>query len=176
VVAASLIFSGIRLSSESVVLLITALSIFAALLLNLLLMVHGLVRRYRDDGRFQEARRLLRELYANLAYGVLVCIVGIVPLVAFGFGFGCTVNTIICGAVFFLVCNFLLTLLMILKRVHVLLSNEFKYPNPRGVRRCLACIQATSLKAITSLVLVSPAATSFKTISYLVLRMPGNSG
>lgn len=126
--AVVLILLGVRLGDSVASLLINALAIFAALLLNLLLLVHGLIHRYQDENLYKDARRVLRELYANVSFGVLVCILGIIPLVAYGFSEDTTVRAIVSGVEFFLVSNFLLTLLMILKRVHVLLSHAFKYP------------------------------------------------
>jgi hypothetical protein len=124
----ALVFTGRRLTEQTTSLLLTAFSIFAGLLLNLLVLVHSLIRRYRSEDKFKDARRLLRELYANMSYGVLVCIVGILPLVVADGGSGYTWKAIIAGTVFFISLHFLLTLLMILKRVHVLLSTEFRYP------------------------------------------------
>ncbi len=84
--ALALVLLNRRLTEQTENLLLAAFSIFAGLLLNLLVLVHGLIRRYRSEDKDKDARRLLREIYANMSYGVLVCIVGILLLVVAGVG------------------------------------------------------------------------------------------
>jgi hypothetical protein len=128
-IAAALAWMGLKLDAGAVNVLITVLSIFIGLLLNLLLLIHGLL--HRESGERDPAeRQLLRQLYRNISYDILISIVALFPLIALAIlpnsgWLTRTASTI----VFFLVGHFLLTLLMILKRVHALLTREFRRPS-----------------------------------------------
>jgi hypothetical protein len=108
--------------------LITALAIFTGLLFNLLVLVHGLIRR--GDPLVSGAEvELLRQIYANISFAVLISLTSLVPLVLQAVldasnALGKTLSVLI----YFFVVNFILTLMMILKRVHALLGNEFQRP------------------------------------------------
>jgi hypothetical protein len=119
---------NVCVSKEAASLLINALAIFAGLLLNLLVLIHSLIRRYLDPVKHRTARALLHGLYANMSYAILVAILTLIPLVVIGFVKTQRTVTILSAVIFFALANFLLTLLMILKRVHALLSREFKNP------------------------------------------------
>jgi hypothetical protein len=132
VTAVALVYFKVTLSDNATGMIINALAIFAGLLLNLLVLVHGLIRKYKSDDLYKDARRLLRELYSNIAYGVLTCILGLIGVLTLGFITNVVVRSVVTGLIFFVVFNFLLTMLMILKRVHLMLTHAFKYPGPSG--------------------------------------------
>jgi hypothetical protein len=126
VIAVGLALGGVTLDPTAVNILITALSIFTGLLLNLLLLIHGLIRKGVDAG-IPDERIVLRQLYCNISYNILIAIVALMPLLAITiFPHHLAVVRGSSVIIYFLVANFVLTLLMILKRVHALLTSEFR--------------------------------------------------
>jgi hypothetical protein len=123
-----LIYLNILLSKDVVGILITAFSVFAALLFNLLLLVYDIVKKRVDSGdKTSDRARLLKQIYGNIAYAILLSISETIVLVVFYPVQGKPVPERIIGyIIYFLSLNFILTLLMILKRVHVLLTREFE--------------------------------------------------
>lgn len=123
---AAVIF-GRRIDESVVGILITAFSIFTALLLNLLMLIFAAARpgqKGQSDSRAKLRHALLKELFANVSFGILTSILITVLLVAILFA-SSLAHIIMLGAAAFLIVNFFFTLLMILKRVHILLKNEF---------------------------------------------------
>ena len=140
VVAIVLLLFGFTVSDEIANILITSLSVFAALLLNLLLMLFDSLSKVQQGSaeQVEKARKeLIRETYANISYSILVALVCIFVLVGFAIwnlGINNLAITVLkqtaSGLVYFLVLNFLLTLFMVLKRIHVLLSKELDHRKP----------------------------------------------
>jgi hypothetical protein len=123
------------LSKDLVNVLVTALSVFAALLFNLLLLIFDIIRKSKNEPDTQDIKLgLLKEIYANISYSIFVSIVSImvllVPLLNIDIpriaSISMHVDKVVSFIIYFLIGNFVLTLLMILKRVHVLLTEEFK--------------------------------------------------
>lgn len=117
--------------------LITSLSIFAALLLNLLLLVFDIVRKTNDSlAKSKEAKNpyeaeekrltFLKEIYANISYAIFISILSIIILLVIYFVSLESLLQFLSFLVYFLSINFIFTLLMIVKRVHILLANELK--------------------------------------------------
>jgi hypothetical protein len=111
--------------------LLAAYSIFAGLLFNLvMLVITFLERTHGDPGNrmLQDRKRLLRELTANVCFTILVALgmvaVGIAALVRMPDDRAAAgrVETalLIAGSA-----NFLLNLLMVLRRMYALIINEF---------------------------------------------------
>lgn len=116
----------IRLSRELVGILVTSFSIFAALLFNLLLLIYDVARKRRSITNGLRAR-FLKEIYANIAYSILIALCASVVLtIYFVLDREGLAELIVSGVVYFLSGNFLLTMLMVLKRVNVLLDSEFR--------------------------------------------------
>jgi hypothetical protein len=131
--AVALAVLKIDLHKDLVNLLVTALSVFAALLFNLLLLVYDVIKKSGDATDTEKLkRRYLKEIYTNISYSIFVSILSIIFLLASLLNFGAISNsccsfglkTGLVITVFFLLMNFLLTLFMILKRIHILLSKE----------------------------------------------------
>jgi hypothetical protein len=142
------IFLGLPLAIASVVLwrdinfkpsvlggMLSAFSIFAGLLLNLLLLICGFTGDQRfagTDAATTTRRNFLREVYFNLAFSILVAI-GIVALtlatiaVVDDHGTYRTVTFVLT----FLIAQFVLTIVMVLQRIHTLLAFEFQRPGLR---------------------------------------------
>lgn len=160
VVAGGLLAIGQLLSESRVGILITSLSIFAALLFNLLMLVYDIVRKAggrrvslrgqeaakegareahdakapaglapESDKDFERLRQsFLREIFANLSFAVLVSLVVVIFLMLWllieGWFHPWLVN---CFAFlsYYGITLFLLTFFMVLRRVHILLREEF---------------------------------------------------
>jgi hypothetical protein len=118
--------------------MLAAFAIFAGLLLNLLMLAWGFVvdpRFSGADAGAQLRRRFLREIHQNLSFAILVSIAVVVLSLA---GLFFTKDPRSEGTpwpltflLHVLLANFVLTLLMVLKRIHSLLSEEFKRPSVR---------------------------------------------
>ena len=123
-----LFFYG-RLQSNLVNVLATSLSIFTALLFNLLLLVYDAVRKTQDSNGIQRENdrrtRFLREVFSNISFAILVAIGAIIAVLISILMKGCVVAEFVSSAfTYFLVALFLLTLLMLLKRVHILVFHD----------------------------------------------------
>jgi hypothetical protein len=125
-VAGLMSWLGVTLDAGAVSVLITALAIFTGLLFNLLLLAHGLIRRAADQSNAAAAdKQLLKEIYVNISYSILVALSALVGLLIKIVILNHWVVIVLSLVTYFLVGNFLLTLLMVLKRIHVLLRREF---------------------------------------------------
>jgi len=109
-------------------LLVTSLSIFAALLFNLLLLIYDIVKKGSSKDTLKND--FLEEIYKNISFTILLSIITVIFLV---FATLLPQNTIFSRIIdslsAYLIIVFVLTLLMILKRVHILLTHEFEQPN-----------------------------------------------
>lgn len=121
-------FLKLRLVNDIINILITSLSIFAALLLNLLLLIFDIVRKNERniDGSNNNERKLefLKEIYSNISYSILISILTLIFLMLLNFIKNSLAGEICTLIIFTFLINFILSLLMILKRVHSLLSRE----------------------------------------------------
>jgi hypothetical protein len=125
---------GCRFNADVLGALLTAYSIFAGLLLNLLLLVYTFSTQAEHPSALAKVRSdLVKELHDNIAYSILVSIV----LVVLCMGATAYVKMYdpakftapwVTGSIIFLTLNFILTLLMILKRIYVLLNSEIERP------------------------------------------------
>ena len=126
VAALLLAFYG-KLGSSLVTVFVTSLSIFAALLFNLLLLVYDAMRKAEseDAGPAGLRGKFLRQIASNISFAILVAVVAIVSVLVLMFvGRIPNAVSVVSGLVYFLVTLFMLTLLMVLKRVHILLYTE----------------------------------------------------
>lgn len=123
--ALCLVYFDLTVGKQGVNVLFTGISIFAGLLFNLLVLTHGIVRSAVESPRYEMELQLLRETYANISYAILVAIAMLgVMLLGLAVPVGTPVK-IVSGITYFLLGNFLLTLLLVLKRIHVILREEF---------------------------------------------------
>lgn len=121
-VAAVIWFSNVTFEDGFVNLLVTSLSIFAALLFNLLLLIYDIIRKPEVGRKIKT--KFLKEIFSNISYSIMVSILTVILLMILNYDIK-AINGIIQVLVTFLAVNFILTLLMILKRVHFLLAKEF---------------------------------------------------
>ena len=105
----------------------TSVSIFAALLFNLLLLMYDAMRKSSDSSGNNDVlrRRFLRELSSNISFAILVAIGTITSLLILVLvEHNCVAEYVFSGLIYYLGTVFLITLLMVLKRVHILLRHE----------------------------------------------------
>lgn len=107
---------------------ITAFSIFAGLLFNVLGLVFELQRRNLSEPHrhhFSDANRRagLREIQANVSYCILVAVLCILLALLSYLITAAWAQNLIAAMLTVLVSNFILTLLMVLKRMHALLAS-----------------------------------------------------
>lgn len=124
-VSAAMLFAGLVVSKGVVSVLFTGIAVFAGLLFNLLLLSHTIIRQTVENPRWNEEVALIREIYANVSYSILISIL-ILGVLLLRFISNNAVHVYIVSAItYVLVVNFLLTLLMVLKRIHTILKCEF---------------------------------------------------
>lgn len=126
---------GWRFNADVLNALLTAYSIFAGLLLNLLLLVYTFSTQVNHPSGLARVRaQVVRELHDNLAYSILISIVLVVLCMAAIAYIKMEASRSatapwVTGSITFLTLNFVLTLLMILKRIHVILDSELDRPS-----------------------------------------------
>ncbi len=111
---------GFKLQEAAVNVLITALSILAGLLFNLLVLITDVGSRLPAPVGRTHAQQFVREVYSNVSYAILCSFAAIVPLVVQANL--CQPSVMWSTASVALVLHFALTLLMVLKRIHNMLS------------------------------------------------------
>lgn len=117
--------------------LITAMSILAGFLFNLLAIIHtslGKIKqrvKNKNDKKNLIKFRFANEIHANISYNILVALFLIIVLVIFAFDiksnnitFNCVFIKSLNFICLFLLSQFLLNLLMILNRIYILLDKE----------------------------------------------------
>ena len=113
------------LGPNSITIVTTSLSIFAALLFNLLLLIYDLVRKEGSDQQNSLRKQFLREIHSNLSFSILVALISVVlSLVLALTNDSGAMEKVLSFVVYYMLSLFMLTLLMVLKRVHVLLASE----------------------------------------------------
>ncbi len=116
----------IYLNDGLVNILITCLSIFVGLLLNLLVIIFDIINKLKDENSNDRLKKLfLKEIYANISFSILISLlnIGFLVITFTTNNYVKLVANILSDSILIL---FGLTLLMVLKRVHILLSGEFK--------------------------------------------------
>jgi hypothetical protein len=119
--------------------LLAAFAIFAGLLLNLLILIYTFsTGSVYPNALARTKTRFVRELHDNIAFSVLVSIliviaalVGVAHLKMQDPQNPVHTGPLLTFIVIYLTANFVLTLLMILKRIHILLSTEIEQPSMR---------------------------------------------
>ncbi|ACK67046.1 conserved hypothetical protein [Rippkaea orientalis PCC 8801] len=143
VISSIIVYLGIPLNDGLVNALITSFAIFSALLFNLLLLVYDISEKNSEEttssdpvenNRIDTRRKLLREIYVNVSFSILVSIVTVVILLTYFLKPNkcqfwmfdiCSIQWLRVFIVYYLAIQFILTLFMILKRIYKLLSKAF---------------------------------------------------
>jgi hypothetical protein len=137
VLGATLVAFGFGFRSDAVNGFLTAFSILTGLLLNLLVLVFSLSAASQSDHQLR--KRILKEVFTNICYCILVaiCAAG-VALVDLGYmrsnagAITGKVSTFLLAAT---TTNFVLTLLMVMKRMYRLISTELENSSSRGDKK-----------------------------------------
>ena len=111
--------------SDSLNLIATVVSIFAGLLLNLLLLIYDILRT--TDNTENLKRKLLNEINTNISYCILVSIILILLLLIHNLKCPKFLTVIFEISISYLIIHFLLVLLLVLKRVYALLEKEYNH-------------------------------------------------
>jgi hypothetical protein len=135
--AASGFYFHWSLAVEALAAVLASFTIFAGLLFNFLILVYTLATDEQPNALARGRGDSMRELHENIAYSVLVSVfIVLFSLVAtIVLKHGETVSApsrlqfALTAVINFLVCNFFLTLLMVLKRIHTILRNKLDKPN-----------------------------------------------
>jgi hypothetical protein len=121
-------FLGWSLSKDATNLIITGMSIFAGLMINVLVLIYTVALNTKTESETAEEavleRRFLRQIFANISFSISTSVL-IVIILGLSFFVGSKSQSAVSAIAFFLLGNFLLTLLMTLKRLHILLSKRF---------------------------------------------------
>jgi hypothetical protein len=138
-VASTLIAFHLILGKSMGNVLITALAVFAGLLFNLLLLIFDIANKPRtEEQRLTDLKiRYLKEIYSNIAYSILISLLTITVVLVHLLFFTLRIESasyLTAFAIYALSGNFVLTLLMVLKRIHILLATEFKEVKPKEVK------------------------------------------
>jgi hypothetical protein len=127
------------LSGDVLIAILTAFSIFAGLLFSLLLLVFSLTDKSDPQSMlFATRKQLVAELYDNISFAILTSI-AIVTLTIIA-GMKTRENTaqyhaewVLTSVLILLMTNFILTILMILKRMHALLTQALKEKSAKKI-------------------------------------------
>lgn len=127
--------------TESLVdILVTSLSVFAALLFNLLLLTLDAIKKAKEtistlkkaEEPIQSNERvllLMKQTYFNISYAVLISLISITIILSayiLELEFGSLIQQVFWTINYFLIINFILTMAMILKRMHIILIEMMK--------------------------------------------------
>jgi sterol desaturase/sphingolipid hydroxylase (fatty acid hydroxylase superfamily) len=123
--------TGATIDSTIASILVTALSIFAALLFNLLLLVCDIAKRdpryaiSRNDPRTAIRAELIRQIFVHISFGILVALLAIGFLVASVWSKQWTTAAGITGAIGIgLIAMFVADLLLVMSRMHSLITSD----------------------------------------------------
>ncbi|MFY9223922.1 MAG: hypothetical protein WAQ98_14725 [Blastocatellia bacterium] len=128
-IAGLLLYFSVKLNPTTIGTLITVFSVFTALLFNLLMLIYDIISK--DKTRVKTI--FIKEIYSNVAFSIFIALFSIVVLALTLYTIKdnapdntdhTTTAKVFTFGAYYLIVNFLLTLLMILQRVHVLLSKE----------------------------------------------------
>lgn len=115
-------FGGLRVDKDSIETIVGSLSIFVGLLFNALVILLDVARKHES----KEIKQIIvKELTANISFSIIISFAAIFIML---FGFVENLNNTIKAAInvisFFLLAEFLLTFLMVMKRVYLIFKKE----------------------------------------------------
>lgn len=113
--------------------IITSASIFAGLLLNLLVLIYSLTEKYRQNasGNWEVKKVVLEQTFSNISFCILISVLLVIACML-GFRTDDEIKPPISITkdiadflIYYLTAALVLHLLMILKRIHLLMESEF---------------------------------------------------
>ena len=109
--------------------ILTAFSVFAALLLNLMILIYTIVTRENgkdeSSGKDKLKLTLLKETYTNIQFAVSVSVFIIICLLLILFlPYNLYVESSLSFLIYYFIFVFILTIFMVLKRTHIIMKRE----------------------------------------------------
>ncbi|MEH2465993.1 hypothetical protein [Nostoc sp.] len=128
IIGVCVVFSGIVLNKDLISTLINVFAIFAGLLFNLLVLIYDVSSKAAKPTNSVQANKLkleiLEQIYFNISFEILLSLLIVILLsISIMLNNGLA-NSVFSVLVFFLAILFILTFLMVLKRVNILISQE----------------------------------------------------
>ena len=123
------VYLDLPLSGNLVNILLISLSVFAALLFNILLLIYDLAHKIKAPQNGDQVQKIVRvlvnETFANISFSILISILSIVFLIIDTFQFqSFLIENTLKFLTFYLVIIFIMSLFIDLKRIYVLLQFE----------------------------------------------------
>lgn len=123
-----LVLFQVLLTKDLVGTLINVFAIFAGLLFNLLVLLYDAISKVEQSSNSLASLKLridtLEQIFSNISFKILLALVNVIILAISILFNGKEMNFVFSFLVFYLVILFTLSLLMVLKRIHKLLSDE----------------------------------------------------
>lgn len=117
------ILLDMKIKYDAISIFVTSFSIFIGFLINVLIFMHGMVDARTKFAANENKKWLFDSTFCNISYAILVSIAAIIILIIMAFMSSASLRYELLSYIFiFLLTNFLLTLLMILKRIHVIFT------------------------------------------------------
>lgn len=133
VLAASILFSEFQLKENFVTAIITAASIFAGLLLNLLVLIYTIYVTSKEKlqnrvstANFDIWQLLIKQTFANVSFCILVSIIVVALCLLYYLNFISPVQYLIAFSLYFFCATLILHLFMVLKRIHALVEFDIR--------------------------------------------------
>ncbi|HLO43782.1 MAG TPA: hypothetical protein VK175_05565 [Leadbetterella sp.] len=122
IATSTLTIIGIKLNSEATNIIITTLSIFVGLMFNIIVLLFDIVKR---DASRAIKNLILKQLLENISFAIILSILAILmTLITYSNNF--IIKSISTCITYYLLTLFLITLLMILKRMYNVFKNEIE--------------------------------------------------
>lgn len=120
IITTLLLFLKVHLTESAITIIITTLSILVGLLFNVIVIIFDIVKR---DASKKLKNRVLHELLTNISFSIILSILIIILTLATYFK-NQYINVISTGLVYYFMSVYLCTVLMIIKRMYILFTNE----------------------------------------------------
>lgn len=121
-ISTTLVYFEIELYADATNIIIASLSIFVGLMFNIIVLIFDIVKR---DASKKIKNTVLKELLANISFAIVLSVFSIIVTLFTYVGNPC-VKIAFTWLVYFLLCHFCITLLMILKRMYKIFEDELK--------------------------------------------------
>lgn len=125
VVSGTLSYFCVTFSEQAINIIITTLSIIVGLLFNVIVIIFDIIKRDKSNGK---RNKLVEQLLANISYTILISILSILVTFVTFIKNDC-IEFLANSILFFLLTHFLVTVVMILKRLYYLFLNEINDQN-----------------------------------------------
>ena len=128
IIGSIFIYFKIIIIKQEFTVILTAFSVFAALLLNLMILIYSIVNKEKDKNQDKQdplKLKLLKETYENIQFTVLISVIIIFAILLMLFiPFNIYLEFILSFIAYYFIFTFIFTLFMILKRTHAIMSNQ----------------------------------------------------